>query len=143
MVGIIAVFVLGSPVLLSMGFRRGVPFSPSLLGLGGMLKIRSVLLMALDDVAHLISPHRPAIARRILMCFYKNNGRSLADLLKETGLKEKTLRYYLTRMRFYRLIEYDRDQRLYYLTLTAFHARIDTLLIDPISALVGGRHGSV
>ena len=98
------------------------------------------MVLALDDVARLISPRRPDLALRILRCFYLRNGRSFDDLLKETKIPEKMLRFYFTKMRRYRLLEYDRDQRLYYLMPTAFHARVDTLLIDPVSTLVGGRH---
>lgn len=90
----------------------------------------------MEDVAKLISPRRPEQALRLLRCFQGGESKSFEELLRETGLGEKLLRYYITKLRHLRLIDYSRNTRKYSLDYGAFHARIDTLLCDPIKSLL-------
>ena len=92
--------------------------------------------MALEDVAKLVAPKRPGQALKLLNCFYGGKGKTFDELLKETGFGEKLLRYYITRLRYFRLIDYSRSTKKYVLDYGAFHARIDTLLCDPIKGLL-------
>ena len=94
--------------------------------------------MGLDDVAALLAPGKPENAHKLLMAFYKaDRGRSFADLRRETGFGEKKLRYYITRFRYWFLIEYDRAERVYRLDPHGFRARAYTLLQHPIAHLIG------
>lgn len=91
--------------------------------------------MALEDVARLISPKKPGQIMRLLNCFYKGEAKTIKELGKEAGLSEKMIRYYITKLRYFRLIFYDRYARMYYLDAQSFHSRIDTLLVDALSNL--------
>lgn len=96
--------------------------------------------MALEDLACLVASKRPQNVLRILRCFYmENGGHTFTELMKRTGLREKALRYYITRLRRWRIISTQRRYlrpALYHLEPKAFHARIDTLLCDPLKHLV-------
>lgn len=98
--------------------------------------------IALEDLARLIAPKRPRQALAILRCFYpKNEGRTFEELMRETGIKEKALRYYITRLKRWRLIYTMRGRNhspaAYCLDSRGFHARIDTMLVDPVTNLSG------
>lgn len=95
--------------------------------------------MALEDVARLISVKRPEQVLKLLRCFYGGNQCELKDLMRETGLSEKQLRYFITKMRRLRLIEFDPRTRTYSLDYKGFHARIDTIFVDAIENLVKSR----
>ena len=92
--------------------------------------------MTLEDVAKLIAPKRPQQALKLLNCFYGDKDKTFKELLNETGFAEKLLRYYITKLRYFRLIDYSRSTGKYSLDHGAFHARIDTMLCDPIKDLL-------
>jgi DNA-binding IclR family transcriptional regulator len=92
--------------------------------------------MALEDVARLISMKRPAQVLKLLRCFYGGKSCKLEELMKETGFSEKQLRYYITKMRRLRLIEFDLKSRSYLLDPRGFHVRIDTVFVDAVENLV-------
>jgi len=92
--------------------------------------------LTLEDVAKLVAPKRPQQALRLLNCFYGDKRMTFEELLSETGFEEKLLRYYITKLRYFRLIDYSRSTGKYSLDHGAFHARIDTLLCDPIKNLL-------
>lgn len=56
-----------------------------------------------------------------------------------TGFNEKQLRYYITKMRGLRLIEFDAKTRTYSLNPKGFHVRIDTIYVDAIENLTKRR----
>jgi hypothetical protein len=93
----------------------------------------------LDDVASLVAPGKPENARAILMAFYRRDGVPFKDLVKATGLKDKTLRYYITKLRYFHLIFYDRAERVYRIDLGGFRARCRSLFVDPIENLITPR----
>jgi predicted transcriptional regulator len=95
--------------------------------------------MALEDVARLISSKRPQQVLKLLRCFYGGTPCKLEDLMRATGFNEKQLRYYITRLRRLRLIEFDSRTRTYSLDYKGFHARIDTIFVDAIENLVKKR----
>lgn len=97
--------------------------------------------MALEDLARLIAPRRPNLALKILRCFYsKNEGRTLEELMKETGIThERTFQYYITRLKHWGILWTRRRfnaPAIYSLSHKAFHARVDTLLCDPLKNLI-------
>lgn len=90
----------------------------------------------MEDLARFLAPKRPERATSILRCFYNNDGGcTLAEMMRETGMREKALRYYITRFRRWRLLRTERrycQTALYHLELRSFHVRLDTLLCDPL-----------
>lgn len=98
--------------------------------------------MALEDVARLLSPKRPAIVLKILQTFYKTDeGVTKAELLRQTELRPKTLEYYIGLFKRWKLLETHRHRGTpchYSLDYRSFHSRLDTLYADPIKTL-GGR----
>lgn len=92
--------------------------------------------MSLDDVARLISTKRPKQVLKLLQCFYGGASCKLEDLMHATGFNEKQLRYYITKLRRLRLIEFDSRTRTYSLDYKGFHVRIDTIFVDAIENLV-------
>ena len=96
--------------------------------------------MALEDLARFLARKRPEKALSILRCFYMEvGGLTKEDLMRCTGIRLKALEYYMTRMRYWRILHTKRRhnaQALYYLVPQAFHARIDSLLCDPLARLV-------
>lgn len=90
----------------------------------------------------MIAPKRPKTALKILRCFYpKNEGRTLGELMHETSMREKALRYYMTKLRKWKILWTKRRwcaSAVYYLDHRGFHARIDTLFCDPLKALTNG-----
>lgn len=99
--------------------------------------------MALEDTAKLISPKRPDIALKILQSFYKTDeGITKAKLLQQTGLKAKTLEYYISLFKRWKLLETHRRRNLscfYSLDYRGFHSHVDTKYCDPIKSLKGGK----
>jgi len=95
--------------------------------------------MGLDDLARFLAPKRPERAKSILRCFYDNDeGCTLAGMMRETGLREKALRYYITKFKWWKLLWSERrfcQQALYRLEPKAFHVRLDTKLVDPLRYL--------
>lgn len=95
--------------------------------------------MALDDLARLVCPRKPGVALKVLNCFYMTNGGvTKAELLRQLGLKPRTLEYYLTRFKHWRIISTRRRYcrpASYHLEPRQFHVRADTLLVDPLSHL--------
>lgn len=92
--------------------------------------------MALEDVARLISSKRPEQMMKLLGCFYGGSSCKLEDLLRATGFNEKQLRYYITKMKGLRLIEFDSRSRTYSLDHKGFHVRVDTIFVDAIENLI-------
>ncbi len=92
--------------------------------------------MALEDVARLISAKRPQQVLKLLNCFYGGTSCKLEDMMRATGFNEKQVRYYITKMRRLRLIEFDARTRTYSLDYRGFHVRIDTIFVDAIEHLV-------
>ncbi len=95
--------------------------------------------MALEDVARLLSPKTPQNAVRLLECFRGGEPKTKEDLVRESGLSESMVEFYLTRMRRWYMLTARRERggrTLYELNPEAFHARIDTLLVDPVRNLV-------
>lgn len=94
--------------------------------------------MGLEDLARFLAPKRPERAMAILRCFYKNeDGCTMSDLMRETGLREKALRYYITKFRRWKLLWTERrycQPAIYHLEPRPFHVRLDTVLIDPLKA---------
>ena len=97
--------------------------------------------MPLEDTARLLSPRRPGIVLKILQCFYKvDGGVAKAKLLQQTGLKAKTLDYYIGLFRRWKLLETQRHRGApcrYTLSYAAFHSHVDTKYCDPIKTLRG------
>ena len=92
--------------------------------------------MALEDVVRLISTKRPQQVMKLLNCFYGGASSTLEDLMRATGFNEKQLRYYITKMKKLRLIEFDGRTRTYSLDYRGFHVRIDTIFVDAIENLI-------
>lgn len=101
-----------------------------------LIIISEVDIMALEDVARLISTKRPEQVLKLLQCFYGGASCKLEDLMRATGFNEKQLRYYITKFRKLRLIEFDSRTRTYSLDYKGFHVRIDTIFVDAIENLV-------
>ena len=95
--------------------------------------------MALEDVARLISAKRPQQILKLLNCFYGGTSSRLEDLMRATGFNEKQVRYYITKMRGLRLIEFDTRTRTYSLDYKGFHVRVDTIFVDAIENLIKKR----
>jgi len=97
--------------------------------------------MALEDVAKLVAPHKPHLAMKLLRAFYgKPHGITREEILRETGLGEKMFEYFLTKLRHYRIVQGTKAGGVYryYLSPDAFHARIDTLFVDPVKTIGRG-----
>lgn len=96
--------------------------------------------MGLEDLARFLAPKRPENALAILRCFYGadgGRGRTMGEIVRETGLREKNVRYYMTRFRRWKLIWTERrhrEQAIYHLEPRPFHVRLDTVLCDPLRA---------
>ena len=102
--------------------------------------------MGLNDLARFLAPKCPRRARAILQCFYGNDGGcTLADMMRETGMREKTLQYHLTKFRRWKLLWTERRHRapaIYHLEMRPFHVRLDTVLIDPLRVFHDGQRQS-
>ncbi len=92
---------------------------------------------ALEDVAQLVAPRRADVVLRILRCFQGKESLTREEIIRETGLGEKTFEYYLTKLRHFRLVQgfKSRDGYHYYISVDGFHSRIDTLFVDPVRNL--------
>lgn len=92
--------------------------------------------MALDDLCKFLAPRRPEIVRQILSAFYlEDEGVTKAELMRQVGLKQRTLEYYITKLKRWRIIRTERRwdaPALYHLEPRSFHVRLDTLLCDPL-----------
>ena len=89
----------------------------------------------MSDLCRFLAPRRPEIVRQILNAFYlEDEGVTKAELMRQVGLKQRTLEYYITRLRRWRVIRTSRrhSPARYFLEPKMFHARIDTLLVDPL-----------
>lgn len=96
--------------------------------------------MALTDVARMISPKRPEMALRLLECFRGGSWVNKTHLVRESGLSEWMVEYYITKLKDWYMLDTKKDQTnqiFYTINPEAAHARLDTLLIDPLRALVG------
>lgn len=95
--------------------------------------------MALEDTARLILPKCPSVVLKIFQCFYgKDKEVTRAKLLQQTGLKPKTLEYYIGLLRRWKLLETHKRRGApcrYTLNYSAFHAHVDTRYCDPIKTL--------
>ncbi len=95
--------------------------------------------MALEDLARFLAPKSPKRAMSILQCFYNNeDGCTLADMMRATGLREKALRYHITKFKRWKLLWTQRHYMrpaTYHLEQRAFHIRLDTVLVDPLQYL--------
>jgi hypothetical protein len=94
---------------------------------------------ALEDVARLVAPRRVDVVLRILRCFQGKESLTREEIICETGLGEKTFEYYLTKLRYFRLVQGFRSRNgyHYYISVDGFHSRIDTLFVDPVRNLRG------
>jgi len=95
-------------------------------------------LMALEDTAKLLAHKAPDQVLRILRCFQGGASRTFEELQQETGLNKKTLEYYLTILRRWYLLHSQKvmGEIRYFLSPEAFHARVDSLIVDPVRHLV-------
>jgi len=94
--------------------------------------------MALEDVARFLSSHRPRQMLSLLNCFYGGRMPTKAELMKQTGLKGRALSYYITRLKRWKILYTHRRRNMqatYSIEPSMFHARIDTLLCDPLKNL--------
>ncbi|KXB00076.1 hypothetical protein AKJ42_01785 [candidate division MSBL1 archaeon SCGC-AAA261C02] len=94
--------------------------------------------MSLEDVAELISPKKPVKIVRLLECFRSGRKPTIQDLMDASQESEKMVRYYLTKMREYYLIESFQDpkgQTRYSLNPMAFKARVESQWVDPLKRL--------
>lgn len=95
--------------------------------------------MSLEDVGELISPKKPEKIVRLLECFRSGTDPTIDDLQDASQESEKMVRYYLTKMRDYYLIEsYEgtEGETRYSLNPMAFKARVESLWVDPLKRLV-------
>jgi len=95
--------------------------------------------VALEDVAKLISPKRPDQVLRLLGVFRGGSELTKEELVRQSGLSESMVEYYVTKLREWYMLGTRRNRRnqvVYSLNPDAFHARVDTLLVDPIRNLV-------
>lgn len=94
--------------------------------------------IALEDIARFIAPKRPKRALSILNCFYGGEGLTAAEIMKETGMREKALRYYITKLKRWKILWTHRRWMMpavYHVEAGAFHARVDSVLVDPLKNL--------
>lgn len=94
--------------------------------------------MALEDLARFIAPKRPRRALSIFNCFYGGESLTKAEIMKETGMSEKALNYYATRFKRWKILWTHRRWKMpaiYSISASGFHARIDSVLVDPLIAL--------
>lgn len=95
--------------------------------------------MALVDLCKFLAPRRPQNVRQILDAFYlQDGGVTKVELMRQTGLKLRTLEYYITKLRLWRIISTERHRGgppHYHLEPRSFHARIDTILFDALRNL--------
>lgn len=98
-------------------------------------------MMALEDTAKLLAHKAPDQVLRILRCFQGGASRTFEELQRETGLNPKTLEYYLTILRKWYLLHSQKvmGEIRYFLSPEAFHARVDSLIVDPVRHLVEKR----
>lgn len=95
--------------------------------------------MALEDLARLLSPKRPDKVVRLFETFRGGSELTKEELVKQSGLSESMVEYYVTKLREWYMLSTRRNQKnqvTYSLNPDAFHARVDTLLVDPIRNLV-------
>lgn len=94
--------------------------------------------MALEDVARFIAPKRPKRALSILNCFYGGERLTKAEIMKETGIKLRSLESYFTRFKRWKILWTHRRWNMpavYSVAASAFHARVDSVLVDPLTNL--------
>lgn len=94
--------------------------------------------MALEDVAKLLSPKRINNAVRFLESFKGGKSKTKEEIVGETNISESMIEVYITKLRTWYMLDSRKDKsgRVHYsLNPEAFHARVDTLLIDPIRNL--------
>jgi len=94
--------------------------------------------MALEDLARFIAPKCPKRALSILSCFYGGERLTKAEIMKETGMGEKALNYHITRFKRWKILWTHRRWKMpavYSIAASAFHARIDSVLLDPLTNL--------
>lgn len=94
--------------------------------------------MALEDLARFIAPKRPSRTLAILNCFYGGESLTKAEIMKETDMKEKALNRYLTRFKRWKIIWTHRRwmmPAIYSISASGFHARLDSVLVDPLITL--------
>jgi len=92
----------------------------------------------LVDLCRFLAPRRPEIVRQILSAFYlQDEGVTKAELMRQVGLKQRTLEYYITKLRRWRIIRTSRrhSPARYFLEPKMFHARVDTVLCDALNNL--------
>lgn len=95
--------------------------------------------MSLEDVAELVSPKKPGKIVRLLECFRSGKNPTIQDLMDASQESEKMVRYYLTKLRDYYLIESFQDsegETRYSLNPGAFKARVESQWVDPLKRLV-------
>lgn len=94
--------------------------------------------MALEDLARFIAPKRPKRALSILNCFYGGERLTKAEIMKETGMRKRSLEFYITKFRRWKILWTQRRRNMsavYSIAASAFHARIDSVLLDPLTNL--------
>jgi len=91
--------------------------------------------MALSDLCRFLAPRRPEIVRQVLNAFYlEDEGVTKAELMRQVGLKQRTLEYYITKLRRWKIIRTSRrhSPARYFLEPKSFHVRLDSMLVDPL-----------
>lgn len=108
--------------------------------------------MSLEDVAKMVAPKQSDVILKILNCFKGNKTQSFENILIElsnfeykfrgeekVGVKTSTLKYYLTQLKKWRLIQgyHDPDKGyLYIIDLQGFKGKADGLLFEAIKNLI-------
>lgn len=95
--------------------------------------------MALEDLARFIAPKRPNRMLTILRCFYGGDGATKASIMHQTGIKQRALEYYITRLKKWKVLWVRRRRRgmaaVYSVEPSAFRVRLDSVLVDPLITL--------
>jgi len=94
--------------------------------------------MALEDLARFIAPKRPRRALSILNCFYGGESLTKAEIMAETGMRKRSLEFYITKFRRWKILWTHRRWKMpavYSVAASAFHARIDSVLVDSLTNL--------
>lgn len=94
--------------------------------------------MALEDVARFIAPKRPQRALAILRCFYGGESLTKAEIMKEADMRKRSLEYYITKFRRWKILWTYRRWKMpavYRVEASAFHARVDSVLVDSLETL--------
>lgn len=96
-------------------------------------------MMSLEDVSELVSPKKPGKIVRILQCFRSGNKPTIQELMDASQVSEKMVRYYLTKMRDYYMIDSFKDkdgETRYSLNPKAFKVWAESQWVDPLRRLV-------